>query len=371
MKYPHDQIGINGREVQVQTILDGTTEGRDEFEKQTFSFIRAWLTGQATFELQTSGSTGTPKKIIIHRDQMIASARLTQEAVGLRENFTALLCISPGYIGGKMMLVRALVLGLKLVAVTPAANVFEKLPSSLPIDFAALVPYQLYQVVRSKEAGWLNTMKTVIIGGAALDTATISMLDVYACRCYATYGMTETISHVALQPLNGPDKSQEFTLLHGITATQDDRGCLVIEAAYLPEKIVTNDLVSQPTANRFRWLGRWDNIINSGGVKIVPEEIERKIQGVMDQATRSKFMLCSTPDPILGEKIILLLEGSELDSTTIDRLKHELPKILSRYELPKEIMVLDKFSYGPTGKLKREGTVRNIDKSVQNFTLKT
>jgi len=371
MKYPHDQIWINGRDVRVQAIRDATTEGLDDFEKQTFSFIRAWLTGQETFELQTSGSTGTPKKIIIHRDQMIASARLTQKAIGLHENFTAFLCISPEYIGGKMMLVRALALGMKLVAVTPAANVFETLPSSMAIDFAALVPYQLYHVVRSKEARWLNLMKTIIIGGAALDAETSAMLDSFTCRCYATYGMTESISHVALQVLNGPGKSQEFNVLPGIIASQDDRGCLVIEAAYLSEKIITNDLISQPSANSFRWLGRWDNIMNSGGVKIIPEEIERKMQAVVDQTSRHNFMLCSAPDQKLGEKIILLLEGNELDATTIAKLKRELPKVLSRYELPKEVFVLKNFRYGPTGKLKRAETAMNIDKSVQNFTLKT
>src|SRR5690349_4001724 len=273
MSYTYSSIWINGRNVLVNSILDESEKGQNDFEHDTFTFIREWLTGKASFEIETSGSTGPPKKITITRSQMIASAMITQQATNLEPDYTALLCLSPQFIAGKMMIVRSLVIGMKILAVTPAAKVLDKIPPSIQIDFAAFVPYQVYDIIRSDNANRLNQFKVILIGGAALDTETHTSLKPLKGSFYATYGMTETISHVALQLLNGPHSSEEFELLPTIIGQVDERGCLIIEAPYLAEKVVTNDLVKL-SGKRFKWLGRWDNIINTGGKKIIPEILE-------------------------------------------------------------------------------------------------
>src|SRR5688572_19038515 len=166
--YPYDSIVVNGKEISIQSISNGKVVSASDFERTTFDFISDWLAERDSFVQNTSGSTGDPKPIVIMRGQMIASAALSIDALGLRQGYNALLCINPEYIGGKMMLVRSLMAGMKIIATTPTSNPFISLPESIPVDFAAMVPYQIHEIIRSAKASKFNDIKTIIIGGATL-----------------------------------------------------------------------------------------------------------------------------------------------------------------------------------------------------------
>ena len=371
MKYPYSSIWINGREVSLQHILNDTAAAYDDFEKSTFRFIRQWLSDQHEFELRTSGSTGPSKKIIITRDQMISSAKATEKALDLRPGFSALTCLDTQYIAGQMMLVRSFTTGMKVLALTPSANPFKQFNTLTPVDFTALVPYQVHAIVQSAEDAYFNSIKTIIIGGAAVEWETRERLQRYHALFFATYGMTETISHIALQPLNGPDVPAYFQVLPGVTIQQDNRGCLVIEAPHLVGKIVTNDLVELKNNTQFKWLGRFDNIINSGGVKIIPEKIEAEVEKAFKRLNiHCNFFISSLPDSQLGERIILIIKEKIFTEGEQEKLYTTLQKTLSRYEIPKEVITLASFNMTETGKLNRYSTRQNIDKSLQKFTFK-
>ncbi|MBA4057912.1 MAG: acyl-CoA synthetase [Marivirga sp.] len=355
--YPYDSILLNGRTVEIPDILSGSTYPASEFEKSVFSFITEWLNGVENFIQHTSGSTGTPKAITISRTQMTASAELTERALELKKGYCALVCLSPQYIAGKMMLVRSFVTGMKIVAMEPAANPFKNLPTHQTIDFAALVPYQLRAIVDSDQSKYLDRMSTVIVGGATVDEDIINDLQAYGCNFYATYGMTETISHVALRPLNGSKASENFKTLSGISIELDDRGCLVIKWDKLPDKIITNDLVELTGDDTFRWLGRWDNVINTGGIKVIPEKLESTISKIFATLKlNQRFFVDGLNDEKLGTRVVLFVEGS-LNADVSQRLKDIMSDTLPKYEVPRQILTIKSFVFTETDKINRKATI--------------
>lgn len=369
MSYPHTAITINNRRVTITDIRSAVEKPQDEFEEHTFEFIRQWFSDQRHFEIQTSGSTGIPKRITFHRDQMISSARMTEKALLLKSGYTALVCLDTRYIAGKMMLVRCFTTGMAILAVTPTANPLSHLNS--PVHFTALVPYQVYHILESTATSHFNSIHTAIIGGAPLEKSIIPKLNTLGTNFFATYGMTETISHIALQKLNGADQSEWFKAIPGVSIGQDDRSCLVISVPFLPEPLVTNDIVELRNSTEFRWLGRWDNVLNSGGVKVIPEKVEENIRRIFERLELPRrFFLSSIPDMKLGDKIVLFVEGNDISLHLQQRLSEELLDELEPYEAPKEVIVLTTFEMTNTGKLNRFSTARNSDKSRQKFTLK-
>lgn len=355
--YPFDSILINGRTVGIQSILSTAAIPQSDFEANTFSFISSWFSGSEHFVQYTSGSTGTPKAITITRTQMVASAKMTEKALALEAGGHALVCLSPAYIAGKMMLVRSFISGMKIIAVTPSSNPFLDVPSDQTIDFAALVPYQIHEIIRSTKSECLHTIKTIIIGGATLDVETQEKLQEFSCKFYATYGMTETISHIALRLLNGKNASAYYTTLPGIDIQQDDRGCLVIGWNHLAHKIITNDLVEITDTDTFKWLGRWDNVINTGGFKVIPERLEAEIEKIFNELRISqRFFVSSLPDQKLGNKVVLVVEGA-IGHQTSERLKYRMNQTIPRYEVPKEVFSGIPFIFTETGKVNRKATL--------------
>jgi O-succinylbenzoic acid--CoA ligase len=364
-KYPYPTLWLNGRDVALADVLTGdlTSLATTPFEESTLGFVRAWLHGDTTFTLHTSGSTGTPKPITVTRQQMLTSATLTARALGLMPGYTALVCLDTRYIAGKMMLVRCLTTGMRIVAVTPTANPLAALPANTTIDFTALVPYQVYTVLDSPGRTRLGAIRHTLIGGAALDPHALPALATLSGRFYATYGMTETISHIALQQLNGPDASSVFRALPGVTLTLDERECLVIHAPHVPQAIVTNDLVQLIAFDSFQWLGRWDNVINSGGVKIIPEKVEEAVGAVLVglNITRS-FIVCGLPDPRLGHKLTLIVDGMEFTPRQWNVILAKLQEALPAYEVPKDHLSVPAFRYTDTGKIHRQKTIEIVTK---------
>ena len=358
--YPFDSFLCNGRLISFDDIINKTATPLSPFERSTFSFIAQWFSGTEDFLQNTSGSTGSPKPITITRGQMTASALLTQQALQLKKNETALVCLDPAYIAGKMMLVRSFVTGMKIVAVNPSINPLCEIPESIPIEFTAFVPMQLYEIVNSAEAWRLNSIKNVLVGGAALNHEALAPLSNFNAQIYATYGMTETVSHIALQAVNGPKASDVFTVLAGIRIETDARGCLVIDAPFLPEKITTNDLVEITDNIHFQWIGRADNVINTGGVKVIPEKIEGLVNKLfVKHGIKNKFLVAGIQDATLGYKVILLVEGI-ISETLKAVLMQQLKEILPPFEAPKVILDNVKFILTENGKINRSETVRQV-----------
>ncbi|MEX1238145.1 MAG: AMP-binding protein [Cyclobacteriaceae bacterium] len=360
-RYPHPTLWINGRTVSIEKILHEKEPTLSPFEDGTFTFIREWLSGQDTFQMNTSGSTGEPKTISISRAQMMTSALRTSEKITLQKGSIALVCIDTKYIGGKMMLARGLTFGLRIMALNPTSNPLIKIPVDKCVQFTAFVPYQVSSVLESKHPHLLNNTDKVLIGGAPLNQATAEQLQRFQCECYETYGMTETISHIALRLINTRMKQQYFETLHGVDIRLDARGCLVISADYLPTPVVTNDLVEIVGPGKFLWLGRWDSLINTGGVKVVPEKVERALETVFHKNhLNNRFFIAALPDDKLGNKVVLILEGVQISSELLNHSLRSLRTAVSPFEFPKEVYSVPEFALTKTQKIDRNKTLAGV-----------
>ncbi|MFN8446139.1 MAG: AMP-binding protein, partial [Caldilineaceae bacterium] len=266
-----------------------------ENERETLAFCREWLSGVESFTVNTSGSTGTPKPIEVTRQQMEASALATVAAVGLQPGMQMLVCMPTRFIAGKMMLVRGLVVGMEMTVVEPSSNPLADLPAGVRFDFTALTPMQIGTVIADcglriadsisqslnlqSPISTLNAMHAILLGGGPVSATLEQQLQQIKAPIYHTYGMTETVSHVALRRVNGAEASEEFRPLPGVILGVDERGCLNIRAPMTSDQTVqTNDMVDLHANSSFHWLGRWDNVINSGGVKVQVEKVEQAIE---------------------------------------------------------------------------------------------
>ena len=318
------------------------------FEQSMGAFLRDWTSDAPTLTVQTSGSTGTPKTILLKKEHMIHSAQATGQYFGLLPKNNALLCLPCTGIAGKMMLVRAMVLGLTLDYVEPSSTPLST--QEQDYDFVAMVPLQVQNSLNK-----LQRIKKLIIGGAAVDSNLREKLQEIPVDAYETYGMTETITHIAVKRINGEPMDYFETLPH-VSVTKDERECLVIQAPKVSdEKVVTNDLVDILDAYRFKWVGRYDSIVNSGGIKLIPEQIEKKLSSLI----ASRFFVAGQPDKALGQKLILVIEADSVDKENLFQQMKRLPG-LSKYEIPKQIYGLQRFPETKTQKIDRKKILEQL-----------
>lgn len=333
-----------------------------EYINKTLLFCKEWLQGKTEFKVFTSGSTGTPKEIIVLKEQMIFSATKTCDFLGLEEKNTALISLSTESVGGKMMLVRSLVKNLDSTLITPCSNPLENIDTSF--DFLSFVPMQIYEIIKKtpEKIAFLNQAKAIIIGGGEISSELETMLDIIKAPVYSTYGMTETVSHIALRRLNGEYKKDFFTVFDGVEIALDDRNCLTIKSEVTNNQTLkTNDIVELLDNKNFRWLGRYDNIINSGGIKIQIESLEKKIKQLFDSlGYKESFFITSKKDSKLGEKIILVIEKDFIDKTYLNSIFFALEKSLSKYQIPKSILNTKQFIFTQSGKLDKIATMNNL-----------
>jgi o-succinylbenzoate---CoA ligase len=318
------------------------------WERNLYRFIQDWISADPDIEVKTSGSTSFPKWIRLEKDKMIRSALMTGEFFNLKPGDHALLCLPVDFIAGKMMIVRSFVLGLNLVPVEPTGNPLEDIAESF--DFAAMTAYQVSCILAEKKGHEkLNKIKKLIIGGADIHPELISEIRLLKNETFQTYGMTETITHVAIRKLNPPDESICYQALPGVTFVIDKRDCLVIDAPNLvAEKVITNDIVKLKNEKEFRFVGRFDNIINSGGIKISPEEIEARLSPYISQ----RFIIAGLPDEKLGQKLVLIIESKE--SETLDLQSLVKNSDLTKYEIPRQIIFSTRFPLTENGKIIRK-----------------
>jgi len=317
-------------------------------------FLKEWFNNNLFIEVKTSGSTGKPKLIQLQKKYMINSALATGTYFNLLENTTALLCMPVNFIAGKMMLVRALTLGWQLDVVDTTSTPLKNI--SKDYDFSAMVPLQLNNSLSN-----INKIKKLIVGGGVISKELEFKIQHIDTQVFATYGMTETITHIAVKKLNcllnviaNETKQSHYQVLPNISISTDNRSCLVINAPKLSsKKIITNDLVELISSTEFKWLGRFDSIINSGGIKLIPEQIEEKLAAIIEQ----RFFVTGIPDDFLGEKLVLIVEGSERGEI-LDQVKKL--DTLSKYEIPKAIYFVEQFIETETKKVNRKETLKMI-----------
>lgn len=320
-------------------------------------FTYDFLSPSPLIEVKTSGSTGIPKRMLVEKSRMRASAGMTCDFLQLKSGDTALLCMSLDYIAGKMMVVRALERGLKLIDIPPSGHPFADIArQSVSLAFAAIVPLQLYNtlLVEEEREALMNT-RHVIVGGGAVSHEVEKQLRFFPNAVWSTYGMTETLSHIAMRRLSGESASEWYTPMPGVSLTQDQDGCLVINAPALnPETLKTNDIVLLRPDGRFRILGRRDNVICSGGVKLQIEEIEQELM----QYLSSPFIITKAADEKFGEIVVLLTEGNTLQAES------EIPEMRNRFSKPKKIFHIDKIPQTETGKPARAAAMEIASKLI-------
>lgn len=305
------------------------------------AFLDEWHSPADFIEIKTSGSTGAPKRIRIPKEAMISSARATGEFLGLSKGDTALLSLSMDTVGGKMMVVRALVLELDLIVGEVSTNPLKHVDEE--IHFAAMVPMQLSKILETDPSS-LEKVKQLILGGGPVSPALIDQIQKLPTKIYHTFGMTETVSHIALRKLNHPLES-DFHCLPGIEI-HERNGQLIVNAPLLNVRhLETNDAVTLTSPTSFQWLGRTDFVINSGGVKLHPEEIEAKLTTLLPYP----FFICGEADELLGEKAVLIIEHSK----NLELSKSDFTPYLDAYSIPKMVRYVPQFTYTASGKINR------------------
>lgn len=360
IELPNLNLSPNDREKWKLFYSEKLNSTNEKWLEDIWNFLFNWVNDEETLHLKTSGSTGEPKIILVKKATMIFSAQQTSEYFQFNKNEKWLLCLPTAFVGGQMILVRAILSGAEVWAVEPKIDLKE---IEGEFDFASMIPMQvekyLYNKIKLK-------IRRVLIGGASIPfSLEKKLLEEKVTAYFASYGMTETVSHIALRKVNNQGNSIYFSGFKNILLGTDDRGCLTIyHKNYSNDVLVTNDLVEFDSKNNFKIIGRADNMINSGGLKISPEEIERKISEMISQ----RIMVMGIPDEKLGEKLVLLIEGMELDKGTLLLLKNYLNENLDKNKAPKEIIFVKQFEETSNGKLDRRKTkeiyLRNLRTSL-------
>ncbi|WP_317197594.1 AMP-binding protein [Polaribacter porphyrae] len=337
------------------------------FATDIHHFLENWFSDKDSILVKTSGSTGTPKSIVLQKKQMINSALATGKYFDVQQHTKALLCLPIEYIAGKMMLIRALTLGWHLDIIDANSSPLENIKKEY--DFSAMVPLQLENSIDK-----LHFIKKLIVGGGVVSKELQAKIQNSGCAIFATYGMTETITHIAAKQLNNNkvftsskiEKSEKnkvdlvsfYQTLPNVKIYKDQRNCLVIDAPKVAEQVLfTNDVIELVSDTHFKWLGRFDNVINSGGVKLHPELIEEKLIKII----KNRFFVVGIKDEKLGEKLVLILEdviSSIEEKSLLNKIRNL--NSLSKFEKPKEIYFAKHFIETKTGKIQRIKTLQKI-----------
>lgn len=334
LEYSSDQI------VSVSTAI---------WEKEIYRFIINWLSDRDYIVQYSSGTTGKPKEIRLSKKSMMQSARNTCRFLHLQKGGTALLCMPIDFIAGKMMLLRCLEYELNMLITEPKS--LPDINTGCPVHLAAMVPFQLSNILDCK--GSLNPIMLLLVGGAEISHQLENQLLPLETPVYATYGMSETSSHIAMRRLNGPQKQSTYKTLPGVKIKTDNRGCLVIEADYLQSTVISNDLVELTGPDTFNWIGRFDNLINSGGYKIVPEEVET----IIHEKSMLECIAIGLPDIKLGQKLVLVFEENQIPYA-LTALKEDLGNLLPRRWKPRDIVTVERFPRTLSQKVDRQRLVK-------------
>lgn len=342
-------ILFNGQLTEIKTLLKQSSDNK--WEQEFFEFLREWYNDEDTIKVQTSGSTGAPKLIELKKSFVAESAARTIQFFNLEQGDRILHCLPSRYIAGKLMLVRALIGKLHLHLIDPASDfLFLK---TQPFKFAAMV---VNQVEKLFQLGNEWNLEHLLIGGSAIPQPLENKLQQVNTLCYSSYAMTETATHIALRQLNGTNIDDNYHCLEGISVDLNQQDCIRITMPGLENDFIeTNDLGELKDSKTFKVLGRADNVIISGGIKFLPEQIEKKLE----KSIPVPYAISSAPDERLGEKIILVVESSA-DKALKSAIEMQCRSLLSKYEQPKAIVFTDKLPRTGNGKIDRKGLKRFV-----------
>lgn len=314
---------------------------QSEFHHELFLFLKDWFSESDVLRVQTSGSTGIPKEMLVEKSKMMQSARITCSFLNLKKGDSALLCMSLNYIAGKMVVVRALIAGLDIYPVIPNGNPLKNIDKEF--SFGAMIPMQVFNSLQSEtEKLRLSNIHNLIIGGGSIDPTIEDAVKNFPHKVYSTYGMTETLSHIALRQLNGSKSSDHYYPFDSVNLSLSEDDALIIDAPLVSdERLYTNDIVEIFEDHSFRIIGRKDNIINSGGIKIQIEEVETLLKPILG----SGYAITSLPDPKFGEIVVLATEK--------DVNENLISESLPVYFIPKQIIRIAEIPLTETGKINR------------------
>jgi len=343
---------VNREKYNLESFIDRFENSSEDYLRDICKILIQWSDDSDSMRLTTSGSTSTPKKITLPKLSMKTSALRTQDYFGYKSNDVALLCLPVKYIGGMMMLLRSLVSQLNLYIVKPSLNPLDQIDSK--VNFAPMTPAQL-SVSLEKSYPKIENIDKILLGGGPVNTELRNQISKLKPKVYHSFGMTETISHIAIRELNHQTKADSFHALKGVQLSVDDHSCLKINADYLNDTTVTNDVVELISSDQFRWIGRRDNVIISGGIKLYPEMIEHKLSNVISE----EFFITAIDDDLLGQKVCLIMETDE--TIDLESLLDNISKHIDKYEIPKIVYSVAQFDRTETGKIIRNTT---LDKAI-------
>lgn len=355
----HPEFKLNGLPIALEALEDvaySLTKEGEAFEREYGEFLLDWLDQSEDIWVKTSGSTGAPKNWKVKKEHFLASARLTGEVFELFPGRRTLLGIPGSFIAGKMMFVRALVLGLDLLVVRPSKNPLKKTGGRF--SFVAMTPYQLSHSLED-----ISRVETILVGGAPIAKSQVQQLDGHRGRVVASYGMTETLTHVALREVH-PKFEPSFQALPGVHFTTDDRDCLCIQADYLGlESLQTEDLVELIDSEHFIWKGRLDRVINSGGIKLFPEQIEDKLDALIPY----RYFIGSMEHNHLGRQVVLFIESEEVPVNLLEEIQNLAD--FEKAEKPKRIHWFSQFEELHSGKVDRLKTQNKTPDQVSELQI--
>jgi O-succinylbenzoic acid--CoA ligase len=337
-------------------------ENLSDWQRDIWTFTEAFLNpANSHFSIFTSGTTGKPKLIKHSRHQLQTSALATICFFNLQPGQRALLAIPAAKIGGRMMIVRSILAQLDLYCIPLSSRPLSAIGAGEYFDFVPLTPMQLMNSIQEQASlKKLSNIKVILLGGGEVSNVLLQKVQPLSTAVFHSYGTTETASHIAIRKLNGKDKYSFYQTLPGITVETDSRGCLVISTPqFTREKIITNDLAEVISPTTFQWLGRIDNAINSGGIKLFAEVIEQKLHQLP-----FRFFIASEKDDLLGEKVIMAIESKPLEDKALKKLTTLMGSLLNKYERPKKIYFIHKFRETENGKVLRQESLLHSVKAI-------
>ncbi len=312
-----------------------------------YEFLEAWYSEDEHICVKTSGSTGNPKVIHLKKTAMLASAKNTAAYFQFLPFQTALLSLPIRFIAGKMMVVRSIISEMDLTVRNPNSSPLAGINEAY--DFIPMTPHQFsYSSVMD-----LNRVTKILLGGGPITSNTLRKVSEIETEVYHGFGMTETITHIALRKLSGTNTAAIYHSLPGVELAVDSESRLQIQSHYF-DTVTTNDLVVLKDKQSFRWLGRYDNVINSGGIKLFPEQIESKLSDHLD----TPFFITSEPDELLGERVVVVIETEAIADEV--SLRVLLNSTLEKYERPKKVYFAASFLRTENGKIQRTKTFEKL-----------
>jgi len=357
---PYTEINIGGRWLKGPALLSWCEErlafNPTHIEAVLADFLVRWIDVTEDYIVQqSSGSTGRPRPIRLSKISLVNSALMTASFFRLGLESHLLLCLSPAYIAGKMMIMRAIVSGATLHLLAPSAHPLSEVPPGQHFTLAALTPPQLLPVIQHSI---LHQFDNLLIGGAPFPETATTTLPTSPPAIYSSYGMTETASHIALRQLNAPNASPLYTCLPGISVESGPGDCLRICAPHLlSQPLLTTDVAIVHTPHQFSILGRQGNVVNSGGLKLHPELIEKKLQHHLPYP----FFLAGIPDPVWGQSLAIFVEKPSWYPQEEQQLQKIFTEIIPKTEKPRQVFVVKHFDYTDTGKINRQATIKKLN----------